>query len=164
MPSTAKAGRKPSTVSRIRGRGNEAVRDAVEQAAELAKDGRHLRAIQTPEAPVQMSAKEAKQYASNLSPEFLECRLIGHDRKLTNVKIDRRSGVRSWTRYCPRCKYSVDQEFNRHGELISNKPDYPEGYLNTGRGRVTSSHKNVFRVVEFDRLVAEAADAVAKSS
>lgn len=144
--------------SRVRSQDTDATRDAVDRAAEQARDDQTRASLQAEQndSPKIATVNQVEEFASGLSDNFLECRDGGHKYKYTDYKPVGRSGAFSRRKFCPNCKFDIDQDFDRNGMLVSQKPRYPEGYLAPkGSGRVDRYGKGRMRVESFQRALAK---------
>lgn len=130
-------------------RGNSDARDAVMRAAEQAKEDGY-RSEQAPTGVKMVDRGELVHLVDEMPDEYVQCRTFGHGRALANYENKR--GVRSFTLYCPTCKFARHMVIDRHGDVVEDKPDWPEGYLlPKGSGRIGSGTKGVLRLASIDR-------------
>jgi hypothetical protein len=96
-----------------------------------------------------------KQLAAELPESFLHCRDYGHQWRMANAERTGRGRqmIRTRTMYCPSCKYNKYQVFDSQGNMVEESPDYPEGYLIKGKGRIMKDTKGLIRIESIDRLI-----------
>lgn len=135
-----------TTATRRKGRvrGNSDARDAVLRAAtQAANDGERTAKM--------ASLGDVEKLAEALTDQYLHCRDFGHQWRMANAK--REGNIRTRTMFCPSCKYQKYQTLDSHGLVIEEKPDYPEGYLIKGLGRIVGDVKGALRLASVDRLI-----------
>lgn len=121
------------------------------RAAEEAREDGKRTSVQAPESIKMVERGDLKKLVDDMPDEYVRCRAFGHGRALANFENKR--GVRSFTLYCPTCKFARHIVMDRSGDIVEDKPDWPEGYLlPKGSGRIGSQTKGVVRVASVDRL------------
>jgi hypothetical protein len=149
---TRKAPARKAVTTTARVRGNSDARDAVMRAAEQAQQNGH---VHSEEQPKVANIHDVELLAEDLSDNFLRCRDFGHQWKMANAKKVGRTWER--TMYCPSCKYNKHQVLDSHGVIITEKPDYPDGYLIKGMGRINGDGKAVLRLASTIRVAQKTA-------
>lgn len=156
-PAKKAAANGASRSTSARARGNSDARDAVLRAAEQAREDGLRTSIQaqTAQTPKIATVDDVRDMIADMPDRFIQCRDLGHNWKIADSeKTGRgRQAIRTRTLFCPSCKYNKYQTFDSEGTLVHETPDYPEGYLMKGKGRIDRHGKGQFRIASIDRYI-----------
>ena len=94
-------------------------------------------------------------WVGDLPDRLLHCRELGHNWKPLTVSMN--DGAYDRRLRCPSCRTVRIQLLTASGHVISNRYDYPDGYLAKGAG-VQQANRDAFRVEAITRFLAPKAD------
>lgn len=78
------------------------------------------------------AAIDPATFVGDLSDKWLQCRELGHQWRPLTVSFDKRGGAYDRRLRCPSCRTVRVQVLTGSGHVVSNRYDYPEGYLAKG--------------------------------
>lgn len=104
-----------------------------------------------------MSASEAlhrsaHDFAGELSDKTLHCRELGHTWKPLTVSWDGEARAYDRRLRCPMCRTVRIQLLSETGHVLTNRYDYPDGYLAKGVDSQTLS-RDIFRLEAVSRFL-----------
>lgn len=97
------------------------------------------------------AAADLSGFVSGLSDRVLHCRELGHTWKPMTVRWDGDAACYDRRLRCPSCRTVRIQLLSRDGHVVSNRYDYPDGYI--AKGAVHSANRDVFRLEAITRFL-----------
>jgi hypothetical protein len=91
-------------------------------------------------------------FVGDLSDKWLHCRELGHQWKPLTVSFDRKGGAYDRRLRCPSCRTVRIQVLTASGHVVSNRYDYPDGYLAKGV-QTGTLHRDDFRLEAIVRFL-----------
>ena len=96
--------------------------------------------------------RDAHSFVGDLSDRLLHCRELGHTWKPLTVSWDVESRAYDRRLRCPSCRTVRVQLLTSTGHVVSNRYDYPEGYLAKNVDSHTLS-RDIFRLEAITRYL-----------
>lgn len=101
-------------------------------------------------------ADKPQQSIDDIPDEFLLCRDLGHAWAPFDVKISRKYGEIHRVLQCRSCPTQRTQILSMDGSIMRSKYEYPENYVLTGVGRLSSADRAHVRVMSTNTMKASA--------
>lgn len=105
-----------------------------------------------------MEQIDAETFVGELSGRVLHCRELGHTWKPLTVTFDRSAGMYDRRLRCPSCRTVRVQLLTDRGHVVTNRYQYPDGYLAKGVD-VGTLNRDMFRIEAITRFVSATEEA-----
>lgn len=94
---------------------------------------------------------EVREFATELSDKYLECRDTGHNWRRHNATWSPHLGEYRRVHRCRSCKAERVQRLSDKGAILTSAIHYPEGYLHAGLGRIVGDGRDTLRLESMTR-------------
>jgi len=96
--------------------------------------------------------RDAADFVGDLSDKLLHCRELGHTWKPLTVSWDREASCYDRRLRCPSCRTVRVQLLTSSGHVVSNRYQYPDGYL-AKNVTVSTLNRDLFRMEAITRFM-----------